>query len=276
MIKSIGIVANPNKKKALKHQKDIESYLLRRNIVVYTDRRLSRKDVVEKSDLIITLGGDGTLLNIIKFIKKRVEVLGVNVGGFGFLTEVKIDEVYSILDDVLNNNYSISLKRLIKASVYREGKIIETLTSLNDTVVNKGSLSRILNLSLAIDGETVATYLCDGLIISTSTGSTAHSLSAGGPIVVPGVDALILTPICPHTLSNRPLVLPSYKKIEVKIKSKEAQDVALTADGQVAVRLKYGDRITIKRAPINLRLIRSNKRSYFKILKEKLKWGKLR
>ena len=276
MIKSVGIIANPNKKKALKYQKDIKGYLSKRDITVYTDRESSRKDIVEKTDLIITLGGDGTLLNIVKFIKKKVEVLGVNVGGFGFLTEVKTNEVYSVLDDILNNNYSVSLRRMIKASVHREGKIIETLTSLNDMVINKGSLSRILTLSLSVEDETVATYLCDGLIVSSSTGSTAHSLSAGGPIVTPNVDALIVTAICPHTLTNRPLVLPSSKKIKVKILGKNTQDVALTADGQVAVKLKFNDTLIIKRAPISLRLIVSKKRSYFQVLREKLKWGRLR
>ncbi len=276
MIKSVGIIANPNKKKALKYQKDIKGYLSKRDITVYTDRESSRKDIIEKTDLIITLGGDGTLLNIVKFIKKKVEVLGVNVGGFGFLTEVKTDEVYSVLDDILNNNYSVSLRRMIKASVHREGKIIETLTSLNDMVINKGSLSRILTLSLSVEDETVATYLCDGLIVSSSTGSTAHSLSAGGPIVTPNVDALIVTAICPHTLTNRPLVLPSSKKIKVKILDKDTQDVALTADGQVAVKLKFNDTLIIKRMPISLRLIVSKKRSYFQVLREKLKWGRLR
>jgi len=276
MIKSVGIIANPNKKKALEYQKDIKGYLSKRDITVYTDRESSRKDIIEKTDLIITLGGDGTLLNIVKFIKKKVEVLGVNVGGFGFLTEVKTDEVYSVLDDILNNNYSVSLRRMIKASVHREGKIIETLTSLNDMVINKGSLSRILTLSLSVEDETVATYLCDGLIVSSSTGSTAHSLSAGGPIVTPNVDALIVTAICPHTLTNRPLVLPSSKKIKVKILGKDTQDVALTADGQVAVKLKFNDTLIIKRMPISLRLIVSKKRSYFQVLREKLKWGRLR
>ena len=276
MIKSVGIIANPNKKKALKYQKDIKGYLSKRDITVYTDRESSRKDIIEKTDLIITLGGDGTLLNIVKFIKKKVEVLGVNVGGFGFLTEVKTDEVYSVLDDILNNNYSVSLRRMIKASVHREGKIIETLASLNDMVINKGSLSRILTLSLSVEDETVATYLCDGLIVSSSTGSTAHSLSAGGPIVTPNVDALIVTAICPHTLTHRPLVLPSSKKIKVKILGKNTQDVALTADGQVAVKLKFNDTLIIKRMPISLRLIVSKKRSYFQVLREKLKWGRLR
>lgn len=276
MIKSVGIIANPNKKKALKYQKDIKGYLSKRDITVYTDRESSRKDIVEKTDLIITLGGDGTLLNIVKFIKKKIEVLGVNVGGFGFLTEVKTDEVYFVLDDILNNNYSVSLRRMIEASVHREGKIIETLTSLNDMVINKGSLSRILTLSLSVEDEMVATYLCDGLIVSSSTGSTAHSLSAGGPIVTPNVDALIVTAICPHTLTNRPLVLPSSEKIKVKILGKNTQDVALTADGQVAVKLKFNDTLIIKRMPISLRLIVSKKRSYFQVLREKLKWGRLR
>jgi NAD+ kinase len=275
MIKRVGIVANPKKEKAVKYQSSIKRYLARKKIKVLTDKEMTRDKLAKEVDLIIALGGDGTLLNIARHIKRRVEVLGVKVGSFGFLTEVKADEVYSVLDDILSNNYSSEVRRMIKASVFRKGRIIDTLTALNDVVINKGSLSRILKLSLSINDEIVATYLCDGLIISTSTGSTAHSLSAGGPIVTPEVDALIVTPICPHTLSNRPLVLPLEKEIKIRVLDRATKDVALTADGQTAVKLKYNDVVIIKKSPAILRLIASGKRSYFQILREKLKWGTL-
>lgn len=276
MIKKIGIVANPNKKKALEIKERLRKYLKKRNIKVITEEEAPRSDITQGVDLIITLGGDGTLLNIAKYIKKNTEILGVNVGGFGFLTEIKSNEVYSALNNVLNGKYSVSLRSMLKTQIIRDGKLIKSLTSLNDIVINRGPLSRILTLSVAVNDETIATYLCDGLIISTSTGSTAHSLSGGGPIVLPELDVIVITPICPHTLSNRPLVLPQKKKITIKLIGKETHDIGVTADGQVAVRLEYKDTLSIKRAPISLRLINSNKRSYFQILREKLKWGRLR
>lgn len=276
MIKKIGIIANPNKKKALLYQKRIAAYLKKKNKSVITDKEVPRADIAGKVDLIIALGGDGTFLNIAKYIKNSALVLGVNLGGFGFLTEVKANEVYEAIDDILKGNFKVSIRRMISAELIRKKTSIEKLIALNDMVISKGSLSRILKLSLSIDDEPVATYLCDGLIVASSTGSTAHSLSAGGPIITPEVDALVLTPICPHTLSNRPLVLASNKEVKIKVAGREAKNIALTSDGQVALKLKIGDVISISRAANNLKLITSNKRGYFRILREKLKWGRLR
>ncbi len=276
MINKIGIIANPSKKKALLYQKRIAAYLKKKNKSVITDKEVPRADIAGKVDLIIALGGDGTLLNIAKYIKNSTLVLGVNLGGFGFLTEVKANEIYEAIDDILKGNFKISIRRMISAKLIRKKSSIEKLIALNDMVISKGSLSRILKLSLSIDDELVATYLCDGLIVASSTGSTAHSLSAGGPIITPEVDALVLTPICPHTLSNRPLVLASNKEIKIKIAGREAKNIALTSDGQVALKLKIGDVISINRAANNLKLVTSNKRGYFRILREKLKWGRLR
>ena len=276
MIKKAGIIANPDKKAALMYQKKIKKFLEERNIRVYTDREASREEIARMVDLIITLGGDGTLLNVAKYISNKVIILGVNLGAFGFLTDIKKSEVYSALKSILENKYSVSKRSMLKAGVYRSGKLIKSLICLNDMVINKGSLSRILTLSVMTKGENLATYLCDGLIISTATGSTAHSLSAGGPIVSPELDVSILTPICPHTLSNRPLVLPSSREVSVKIDGKEAQDVTLTADGQVAVKLKACDLIKVKKTAVSARLVNSSKRDYFQILQEKLKWGKPR
>lgn len=276
MIKKVAIIANPNKKKAVKVQKELKEFFKKKKIAVVTDKEVPRSEIVKDVDLIITLGGDGTLLNIAKYVNKNVKVLGVNFGSFGFLTEVKYDEVIFALKDILNGNYSLDTRMMLKTEIYRGGKVVESFTALNDVVINKGSLSRILTLSMAVDGETVATYLCDGLILATSTGSTAHSLSAGGPIVSKDLDVVIVTPICPHTLTNRPLVLSSDKKIKVKLKGKESNNVALTADGQVSFKLKAGDEIMVKKAAVDLKLITSKKRSYFQILREKLKWGNLR
>jgi NAD+ kinase len=276
MIKTIGVIANPKKKKALAYQKKITALLEKKKIEVITDKEISRREVVEKADLIIALGGDGTLLNIAKYINKKIDVLGINLGGFGFLTEIKTSEIKQALEEVLSSKYTISLRQIIKTSVYRNNKLLKNFKALNDIVINKGSLSRILTLELSIEGEKAASYLCDGLIMATATGSTAHSLSAGGPILHPDVDAFVVTPVCPHTLSNRPLVLSSAVGIQVRVISQEAKDVALVADGQAGINLKTGDVIKISKAGRPFRLITSSKRSYFAILNEKLKWGKAR
>ena len=276
MIKTVGVIANSSKKKALVYQKKIVKLLEKKGIRAITDEKLSRKELINKADLIIALGGDGTLLNVAKYINKKIDVLGINLGGFGFLTEIKINEINSAIDEVLKNKHSISLRQIIKAEIIRNNKKISSFTALNDIVVNKGSLSRILTLELSIKGEKVATYLCDGLIAATATGSTAHSLSAGGPILHPEVDAIVVSLICPHTLSNRSLVLPTKADIQIKIISREAKDVAVVADGQAGMSLKAGDIIRISKTKRPFRLIASSKRSYFAILNEKLKWGRAR
>jgi NAD+ kinase len=276
MIKKVGVIANPSKKKALLYQKKVVNILKKKHIKVITDEALPREQVIKQADLIIALGGDGTLLNIAKYINKKIDILGINLGGFGFLTEIKTSEIGQAIDEVLKNKYSISLRQIIKADIIRNKKTIHNFSALNDIVINKGSLSRILTLELTIDKEKVAKYLCDGLIIATSTGSTAHSLSAQGPILHPEVDGFIITPICPHTLSNRPLVLPTKAEIKIKVIAQEARDVAVVADGQGGVSLKKGDIIRIKKAKRPFRLITSSKRSYFAILNEKLSWGRAR
>jgi NAD+ kinase len=276
MIKTIGVIANPKKKKAIAYQKKVAAFLKKKRIKVITDQEVLRREVIDKADLIIALGGDGTLLNIVKYINKKIDVLGINLGGFGFLTEIKTSEIKQALEEVLLSKYTISLRQIIKASVYRNNKLLKSFKALNDIVINKGSLSRILTLELSIEGEKAASYLCDGLIMATATGSTAHSLSAGGPILHPEVDAFVVTPVCPHTLSNRPLVLSSAAGIQVRVISQEAKDVALVADGQAGINLKTGDVIKISKARRPFRLITSSKRSYFAILNEKLKWGKAR
>jgi NAD+ kinase len=276
MIKKVGVIANPSKKKALLYQKKVVNILKKKHIKVITDEELPREQVIKQADLIIALGGDGTLLNIAKYITKKIDILGINLGGFGFLTEVKTSEIKKAIEEFLKNKHSISLRQIIKAGIIRNKKNIHNFAALNDIVINKGSLSRILTLELIIDEEKVATYLCDGLIIATSTGSTAHSLSAQGPILHPQVDGFIITPICPHTLSNRPLVLPTKSEIKIKVVSQEARDIAVVADGQGGVSLKKGDIVRIRKAKRPFRLVTSSKRSYFAILNEKLKWGRAR
>ncbi len=276
MIKTVGVIANPSKKKALAYQKKVVSILRKKKIMAITDEKLSRHEVIRMSDLIIALGGDGTLLNIARHINKKIDVLGINLGDFGFLTEIKTNEIKAAIDEVLEGKYTVSLRQVINAGIIRDDKIINSFSALNDIVVSRGSLSRILTLELIINNEQVAVYLCDGLIVASATGSTAYSLSAGGPILHPEVKAFVVSPICPHTLSNRPLVLPMTSDIRIKVVSQEAKDVALVADGQEGIKLKNGDIVRINKAKRPFRLITSSKRSYFAILNEKLKWGKVR
>jgi NAD+ kinase len=195
----------------------------------------------------------------------------VNLGGLGFLTSVTLDDLYPILEEVFSAKNRISERVMLAVEVTRDGQVVERQRALNDAVINKGALSRILDLELTINGQFVCSYKADGLILSTPTGSTAYSLSAGGPIVYPLVEALIVTPICTHTLTNRPLVVPDAARIEVAAHGQDA--VYLTVDGQVGLKLEPGDRVMVTRAAERLRLVRPERQTYFEILRDKLKWG---
>ncbi|MCG2676569.1 NAD(+)/NADH kinase [bacterium] len=219
------------------------------------------------------MGGDGTLLRAVRMLKgKEIPILGVNLGGLGFLTEVTLGELYKTLSDVLADRYRLEKRIGLEATLYRGRKRIATSTALNDCVITKGVLSRLIRLDAFIGKEYLTTYAADGLIISTSTGSTAHSLSAGGPIVHPGIPAIILTPICPHTLSNRPLIISGEEEIRIRIASPHP-DIALTLDGQEVIKLKEKDVIRIKKASSKIGLIVPKKKSYYQVLRKKLKWG---
>jgi NAD+ kinase len=233
-----------------------------------------RKNAVPSAvDLIIVLGGDGTLLSVARLVEgKDVPILGVNLGSLGFLTEVTIAELFPVLDDVLTGHYSVSERVMLNCHVHRQGERIAQAVVLNDVVINKGALARIIELETYVGGIYVNTFRADGLIISTPTGSTAYSLAAGGPILYPNLEVLIINPICPFTLTNRPLVIPDTVKIEV-ILVKENEDVMITLDGQVGVALRYRDVIEIRKAETRLKLIECPTKNYFEILRTKLKWG---
>jgi len=223
--------------------------------------------------MIILLGGDGTLLAAARMMgDSTVPILPVNLGGLGFLTSVTLEELYSVLEEVLAGNHRISERVLLEAEVLRGGQVIEKQRALNDAVLNKAALARIIDLELLIDGGYVCSYKADGLIVSTPTGSTAYSLAAGGPIVYPVLDAFVITPICPHSLTNRPLVVPDTMRIEIDFHCGD-ESVFLTIDGQVGIELKEGDRVAIRKAPTKLRVVRPVKKTYFQILRNKLKWG---
>ena len=230
-------------------------------------------DIPGQADLVVVLGGDGTLISGARLVGDReVPILGVNLGSLGFLTEITLNELYPALESCLKGDYRVSERMMLRATVVREGKVFEEHQVLNDAVINKGALARIIDLETTVNGSYLTTFKADGLIISTPTGSTGYSLSANGPIVHPELECLVITPICPHTLTNRPIVMASDVLITVELKSVN-EDVLLTLDGQVGVELKYGDQIRIRKSEHRTRLVMSRSKDYFEVLRTKLKWG---
>ncbi len=235
---------------------------------------IPRSELAAINDLLIVLGGDGTLLSIAPdAAAANVPVFGVNYGGLGFMTATPRDELTSTTAAVLAGDYGESTRQLLRAIVdgpQRSEPLVRDV--LNDAVINKTDLARVVELMATVDGETVSSFVADGLIVCTTTGSTAYSLAAGGPIVMPEVDAIVLTPISPHTLSNRPLVLPGKAIVEIALVSRDLQ-IILTLDGQEGIRLHSDDRVTLERSPYQLRLLGPGKRTYFDVLQTKLRWG---
>jgi NAD+ kinase len=223
-------------------------------------------------DLLIVLGGDGTLLSMARAVGDLgVPLLGVNLGGLGFLTATTLDEMFPALEACLGGRMAIEERMLLSARVVRNGQAVCEYAALNDVVITKSAMSRIIDLAVSVDGRYATAYRADGLIISTPTGSTAYSLSAGGPILFPTMDAVVLTPICSHTLTNRPIVVPGTDRIEVTLLAD--QDVMATMDGQVGVGLRGGDTVEIRKAASRIRLVRFPQKDFFSVLRTKLKWG---
>ena len=240
-------------------------------------RARSREDLPRDVDLIIVLGGDGTLLSMATRIAQAgrdIPILGVNFGSLGFLTETRIDELYPTLDSVLNGTAEYHERAMLAARGSRGGDVFDSRVVLNDVVFTKGALSRMIELSVSVSGGFVTKVKADGLIIASATGSTAYNLAAGGPIVHPDVDALLLTPIAPHTLTNRPVVIPGTDTIEVlPHMDGTSDDVYITYDGQSGYPLQKGDVILVRKSEHRLRLVKAPARSYFELRREKLKWG---
>lgn len=232
-----------------------------------------REELPSKVDLLVVLGGDGTLLSAARLLAgSQVPLLGVNAGGLGFLTEVALEEMFQVLERVLEGDTSIIQRTLLEAEVWRAGNRVARQQVLNDVVVNKGVLARIIDLETHIDENYLTTFKADGLIISSPAGSTAYNLSAGGPIVHPALGCIILTPICPHTLTNRPIILPEDRTIRVSLGSVDGE-VYLTFDGQVGYRMVEGDVLEVRTSPHRLSLIKSPHRSFYEVLRSKLRWG---
>jgi len=236
-----------------------------------------RKDLAAQVDVVIVLGGDGTLLAMAKAIAESghdIPILAVNFGSLGFLTEITRPELFESLDTVISGNATHDLRMMLRASATRSGGPLMTYLALNDVVFSRTALSRMIELDVSVGDQFVASVRADGLIVATPTGSTAYNLAAGGPIVHPSMDALVLTPIAPHTLTNRPIVISAEREVRVKSAGTNAGDeVYVTVDGQTGFALHEGDEIAITKAERPIRLIRATSRSYFEVLRQKLKWN---
>lgn len=283
-IRTVGIISKPRKEDLCAIVPGMLQWLEQRGITVFYDqetadcvgdssRVLARAELARRSDLAVVLGGDGTLLAAARALDEHdIPVLAINLGGLGFLTSFPREELYAALELVLGGNYRISARVLLDATLERAGSVVARHRALNDVVVNKAAMARILDLDLYLDGGYACSYKADGIIFATPTGSTAYSLSAGGPILYPRVGAFVVTPICPHALSNRPLVVPDDMKIELAVAG-GLEPAFLTIDGQVGVELHDADRILVTKARGKFKLVRPPGKQYFEILREKLKWG---
>jgi NAD+ kinase len=224
------------------------------------------------ADLAIVLGGDGAILAAARRLgDSDVPLVGVNVGKLGFLAQLSVDELKEVLPELLGRPLEADARMLLDCKVIREGESVRQCVAVNDAVVSRGALSRVINLTLRVNGEELTTYAGDGLIVATPVGSTAHSLSAGGPILPPDMEAFVITPICPHTLSNRPLVVPAGSQVEIELGAL-GTTTALTVDGQVYIELRTADRIHLTRSPRKLRLLRRSGKSFFDTLRTKMQW----
>ena len=281
--KSIGILTKPKFPEVKETLQEVVTWLRARNIAAVLDNTsavllgesggLQKTQLAQKADVLLVLGGDGTMLNAARLAGERgIPILGVNMGGLGFLTEVRLENLYPSLERVFANEYVIDERLMLGTHIHRHGETVAQGLVLNDVVVSKGTLARMIELKVSIQGQFVTNLRGDGLIISTPTGSTAYSLSAGGPIINPAVHSLILTPICPHTLTHRPLIVPDDSEIDVSLTSKDEGAMA-TLDGQVGVALTQGDTVVIKATDFRTKLIRFPETHYYGVLREKLKWG---
>jgi NAD+ kinase len=282
-MKKIGIIAK-NIPEALKAAKKLRAWLESRGKKVFVDHETAaalkmqgydRTEIPALVEMLIVLGGDGTLLSAARHVADAhtdVPIFGVNLGSLGFMAEVSLDELYDNLEKAIAGRLENEERMMLSASVIRSGKRLARYRVLNDAVINKGALARMMELRISVNGSHLTTLRADGLIVATPTGSTAYSLSAGGPIIHPTIHCFVVTPICPHTLSNRPIALPDTVVVAVCLTSM-SEDVSLTLDGQIGFPLLPNDEVEIKRSRYKMKLIKHPAKSYYDILRTKLKWG---
>ena len=281
-IRTVGIVSKPNSAAAAHIVPALIEWLHARGMAVRIDEQtafyagvtgLPRPEVPEGCDLVIVLGGDGTLLAAARAIGRReTPLFPVNVGSLGFLTAITIDELYPELERAFRGEHRIAKRKLLATEVVRDGEVVAAYEALNDAVLTKASIARMIDLDAHVDEQFVCAYKADGLIISTPTGSTAYSLSAGGPIIFPSVPAICITPICPHMLTNRPVLVPETSVIRVISRAPD-DSVFLTIDGQVGNPIREGDTLVCRSSDYTLRLVRPPHMMFFDVLRQKLKWG---
>jgi NAD+ kinase len=289
-IKRIGIVLKPHQPQALKTICELVVWLAERGITLVGSPDLERERIEHETgcavpqvehdnlaaevDLMLVLGGDGTMIATARMIgDQEVPVLGVNYGGLGYLAEFRIEELYSALESILADNYRLDRRVMLAVEHSRGDDSPNTYRVLNDVVINKSALARIIEIEAYLNSQFVNSFRADGLIVSTPTGSTAYNLSAGGPVIFPSMNAVVITPICPFTLSNRPIVVPDDAEIELLLKT-DKEDVTLTLDGQVGFPLKVADHVRIRKSRTTFNLIQPSNRNYFDVLRDKLRWGR--
>ncbi len=282
-VKRIGIVLKREDPRVRNVVADVIPWLLSRGVKVYLDQApdislsealsiVPQQEIPSLVDVVVVFGGDGTMLYAARIVAESgVPILGINLGLLGFLTEVKPEEMHAALERLLTGEYQLEDRMLLEVEIFKREQSVSRYFALNDAVINKGALARIIELEVSVNSQLVTLTRSDGLIISTPTGSTGYSLSAGGPILYPTLTAFILTPICPHTLANRPVVVPDGAVVGVCLR--HGTDVMLTVDGQVGTPLEQGDCLHIKKAAPMLHLVQSIGSPFFKLLREKLKWG---
>jgi NAD+ kinase len=282
-LQTVGICVKRDTPQVAERVATLEEWLHDHGVEVLLDPEAARwmgrqgialEDLAGRVDLLIVLGGDGTLLSAARAVGDRaVPLLGVNLGTLGFLAETSSDELYAALEQAIAGRMVVAPRMRLQVEVERAGHVVERCLALNDAVIGKSALSRMIDLETRADGAFVTTYHSDGLIVATPTGSSAYSLSAGGPILLPEDESIVLTPICPHTLTQRPLVLPDHYRIEILVLDPRGGDVHLTVDGQVGVELQQGDRVIAARSAHPALLLVSPHRSRFAVMREKLRWG---
>jgi len=289
-IKRIGIVLKPHQPDALRTVCELVSWLNERSITLAgtpeleRDRieletgcpvnQFAREQLAANVDLILVLGGDGTMIATARMLADReVPVLGVNYGGLGYLAEFRIEELFQALESILSGNFRVDRRVMLSVELRRGDELVTSNRVLNDVVINKSALARIIEIDAYLNEHFVNSFRADGLIISTPTGSTAYNLSAGGPVIFPSMNAVVITPICPFTLSNRPIVVPDDASIELRLKT-DQEEVTLTLDGQVGFSLKVDDRIVIRKSSVTFNLVQPSNRNYFDVLRDKLRWGR--